>query len=146
MKANEKTMKPTRPAHLLKRRRWKRKDISVEGTMRIVSAIDQKWASRSTRILINDISAGGLRAQVPSVSIDDLHVIGYLSESAWVPNILDISLKLPSTPSQRIAFEGAARWYSKIGVGPDYFIGVYIEILSEKAEERLLAFLGEEGA
>ncbi|MEE8449612.1 MAG: hypothetical protein V3S39_08260 [Thermodesulfobacteriota bacterium] len=42
MKANEKTMKPTRPAHLLKRRRWKRKDISVEGTMRIVSAIDQK--------------------------------------------------------------------------------------------------------
>lgn len=128
------------------RRRWKRKELSVEGSLRIVSVKDQKWASKPTKILVNDLSAGGLRAQVPAVSIDNLHVIGYLSESAWTPNILDIGMELPSAPSWSISLEGTARWYRKIGVGPDYFLGVYIELVSQADREKLLAFLEQEGA
>jgi len=145
-KTNSADKPPTgqRP-HFRERRRWKRKDVSAQGRMRIINALDQKQSSRWMTILINDISAGGIRAQTPSISWDDLHVVGDLTKSDWTANILDLEMELPVAPAQNIFFEGSARWYSRIGVGPDHLIGIHISYISEEDNERLLDFLGQEG-
>lgn len=145
-KAGEEGIKPAaRRPHSRERRRWKRKDISAQGKMRIIYALDQGQSSRWMTILINDISAGGIRVQVPYVCLDDFHVVGDLAKPAWMPNILDIELELPAGPPEKISFEGSARWYLRIGVGPDYFIGISISDISQEDREKLLNFLGEQG-
>lgn len=145
-KTSGETVKPTgRPAHFKERRRWKRKDISAEGRMRIIYALDQRRSSRWEAILVNDISAGGIRAQISSLVFDGLHVVGALTESAWMPNILDIELELLTGPPQKIFFQGSARWYLRIGVGPDYLIGIAISTISKEDREKLLVFLEQEG-
>ncbi len=144
--AIEKTLQPTTPPPDLKeRRRWKRKDISAQGKMRIIYGLNQGQSTRWMTILINDISAGGIKAQVPFVSLDDLHVVGDLTNPVWMPNILDIELELPAGAPQKLSFQGNARWYLRIGVGPDYLLGVAITTISQEDRENLLNFLEREG-
>ena len=140
-KASEETLGP--PGS--ERRRWKRKDISAEGRMRIIYALGQSRSSRWEKILVNNISTGGIRAEVPYVSWDDLHIVGDLTEPAWMPNVLDIEVEALTGPPQEIFFQGSARWYSRIGDGPDYLIGISISTISQEDREKLLTFLGDEG-
>ncbi|MEE8448943.1 MAG: PilZ domain-containing protein [Thermodesulfobacteriota bacterium] len=145
-KASEEAAKPTgRPAHFRERRRWKRKDISAQGKMRIICGLDQGQSTRWITILINDISTGGIRAQVPFISLDDLHVVGDLTNPVWMSNILDIELELPAGAAQKLSFQGNARWYLRIGVGPDYLLGVSINTISRENRDNLLNFLEREG-
>ncbi len=144
--AGEEPLKPTgRPAHLREHRRWKRKYVSAEAMMRIVYALDQKRASGQKKILVTDISVGGIKAQANFLSLDDLHVVGNLTESAWMPNILDVELELPISPPKSISFQGRAEWYSKTGAGPYSMIGISISIISKEDREELVNFLERHG-
>lgn len=134
----------TFPGHLLERRQWKRKYISMKGRMRIICALNQKCSSRWQPILLKDVSVGGIKAYAPFVSLDDLHVVGDLTEPAWMPNILDIELELPTNHPRKIFFQGSTRYYLSMGVGLDYFIGVSINTISDEDRKRLLTFLGGE--
>ncbi len=133
------------PGHHLERRQWKRKYISIEGRMRIICALDQKRSSRWQPVLIKEISAGGIKVNAPFVSLDDIHVVGDLTEPAWMPNILDIELNLPTGRGRKIFFQGIARFYLSMGVGLDYVIGVSISSISNEDRKRLSTLLGEEG-
>ncbi len=140
------TMSPTTaPEDPRERRRWKRKNISAVGRMRIIYPVERRRSSRWEKILISYISAGAIRTQAPFISLDDLHIVGDLAEPAWMPNILDIEAELLTNPLQKIFFQGIARWYSRIGVGPDYSIGISIDSITEEDREKLLTFLGDEG-
>ena len=135
----------TRPLHPREHRRWKRKYVSAEAMMRIIYALDQKRASGQKKILVTDISVGGIKAQANFLSLDDLHVVGNLTESAWMPNILDVELELPISPPKSISFQGRAEWYSKTGAGPYSMIGISISIISKEDREELVNFLERHG-
>jgi hypothetical protein len=127
------------------RRKWKRKETSLEGTLQIVHALQQARVSRRERVLATNISLGGLRLKAPFISLDELSVIGDLSQAAWCPNLLDIELTMPGSPPQNICLQGSAEWYLKVGTEPCYLIGVSIDIISKDDRDKLLDFLEAEG-
>ena len=131
---------------LREQRPWKRKDISASGRLRIISASDRRIASGWGKILVNNMSFTGLVARLPSISWDDLDIVGDLTGSTWRPNILDIRLGLASFPRQRIALQGAARWYTKMTGGPDYLLGIGILLISHEDRDRLLSFIKQGAA
>lgn len=127
------------------RRQWNRKDFSAQGTLRILSGLEPSKASRPERILVTNISQGGVRIQTPFLSLDNLHIIGELTDAVWRPNQLKIELELPSDPPQKIAFQGSAEWYLRTGREPYYLAGVSITIISPEDKKKLLTFLEKEG-
>jgi hypothetical protein len=127
------------------RRNRKRKEISLEGTLQIVHALQQACVSRRERILVTDISLGGLRIRAPFISLDELSVIGDLSQTSWCPNLLDIELALPGSPPQNISLQGSGEWYLRVGTEPSYLIGVSIDIIAKEDRKKLLDFLEAEG-
>ncbi len=131
---------------LREQRGWKRKDISASGRLRIISASDRNITSRWGKILLNNMSFSGLGVWLPSISWDDLHIVGDLTGSTGRPNILDIRLRLPSFPRQTIAFQGAVRWYTNMTGGPDYLLGIGILLISREDRDRLLSFIKQGAA
>ena len=127
------------------RRKWKRTETSLEGTLQIIHSLQEACVSRRERILVTNISLGGLRIRAPFISLDELSVIGDLSQTAWCPNLLDIELALPGSPPQNISLQCSAEWYLRVGMEPCYLIGVSIDIITKEDRQKLLDFLEAEG-
>ena len=53
------------PVSLVEKRQWKRKEFSAEGNMSIAYGLDQRKASYTEKILISNISAGGVKFSPP---------------------------------------------------------------------------------
>ena len=127
------------------RRKWKRKELSLEGTLQIVHALQQARISRRERILVTNIALGGLRVQSSFVSLDELSIIGDMGQAAWCPNLLDIEVTLPGSPPQDICLQGSTEWYLRVGMEPSYLIGISIDIISKEDREKLIDFMEAEG-
>lgn len=129
----------------VERRQWKRKDFSAQATMRIVSGLETNKASRAEKVLVTNISQGGIRIQTPFLSLDNLHIIGEVTDTVWRPNLLDIQLELPSESPQKVSFQGNAEWYLRTGKEPYYLVGISINLIKPEDRKRLIAFLNKEG-
>lgn len=134
------------PLHKVERRQWKRKEFSGEGTMSITYGLDQRRVSRTEKVLVTNISVGGVKIQAPFLSLDGLHVVGDLSEEVWMPNVLNLELALPAESPARIRFQGSAEWYLRVGTEPYYLIGIAIDVISMEHRDLLLRFLHGEGS
>lgn len=134
------------PVSLVEKRQWKRKEFSAEGNMSIAYGLDQRRASYTEKILISNISAGGVKIQSPFLSLDGLHIVGELTEEVWMPNILNLEVALPTSFPAKIRFQGSARWYLRVGTEPYYLVGVAIDIISKEHRELLFTFLLAEGS
>ena len=126
------------------RRRWGRRDVSIEAKMQILSRSATPQISRMEEVLVTNISMMGVCIRSPSISIDDLHVVGALSEESWMPNLVNLEFTLPTSPPRRVRFMGTVEWYHRIGKGAHYSMGVSIDIISPEDKRRLEQFLEED--
>jgi len=131
---------------LVERRQWKRKEFLAEGTLSITYGLDQRRVSRAEKVLVTNISAGGVKIEGPFLSLDGLHIVGDLSEEVWMPNILNLEVPLPAILPARIGFQGSAEWYLRTGTEPYYVVGVAIDVISLEHNDLLLRFLLAEGS
>ncbi len=149
--ALNKIVEPARPLkeewwHGVERRQWKRKEFSAEATLRVVSRGETSLVSRPERVLVTDISARGVRIQSRFIHLDNLHFAGEMTDDEWLPNLIDMELELPVSPSQKVRFLGTAEWFQRLGTDSYYQIGISIDTLRDGDKKDLHAFLEKEGS
>ncbi len=118
-------------AEISEQNHWQYLYPSAAARVTILSGEEPQRRSRPIKGLVRSLLPGGLLIEVSSTRVDNLHIVGELSEWRWVRNSLEVEIPLPQEPLKMAVISGTSEWLNKSPGGQGFLVGISINKISE---------------